>query len=103
MAGSTRWELYWALSGNPKDGVIIASGSIGPLAAGACQTLTHAPSGSGNYMFKAYQRPGHPGTGEIWSATCELVCTPNRISPPDIAPEPTLPPEAIDNPEAPED
>ncbi len=80
MAGSTTWELYWAASGNPKDGVVIASGTIDPLAAGECQILTYDPSdnpsgASGEYKFKAYQRPGHPGTGELWSETCSLDCS----------------------------
>jgi YqxM protein len=79
MEGTTTWELYWIASGNPKDGTVIASGIINALAAGDCQILTynpaHNPNGaSGNYMFKAYQRPGHPGTGELWSDACELDC-----------------------------
>ncbi len=79
MAGSTTWKLYWAASGNPKDGVVIASGTIDPLAAGECQILTYDPSdnpsgASGNYMFRAYQRPGHPGTGQLWSEACEITC-----------------------------
>jgi YqxM protein len=79
MAGPTTWELYWIASGNPKNGVVIASGTINPLAAGECQTLTYNPGAnpngaSGKYMFKAYQRPGHPGTGVLWSDACELEC-----------------------------
>jgi len=79
MAGSTTWELYWIASGNPKNGTVIASGTINPLAADECQVLTYDPGenpngASGNYMFKAYQRPGHPGTGELWSEACELEC-----------------------------
>ena len=79
MEGPTTWELYWIASGNPKDGTVIASGTIEPLDAGECQLLTYNPQdnpngSSGNYMFKAYQRPGHPGTGELWSEACELEC-----------------------------
>ena len=79
MEGPTTWELYWIASGNPKNGVVIASGTIEPLAAGECQLLTYNPADnpngpSGNYMFKAYQRPGHPGQGELWSDACELEC-----------------------------
>jgi YqxM protein len=79
MDGPSIWELYWAASGNPKNGVVIASGTIDPLAAGECQVLTYDPGdnsngASGNYMFKAYQRPGHPGTTELWSEACELAC-----------------------------
>ena len=25
-------------------------------------------------MFRAEQRPGHPGKGELWSESCTLVC-----------------------------
>ncbi|MBN1179320.1 MAG: FecR domain-containing protein [Anaerolineae bacterium] len=74
MAGPTTWQLYWAASGNPRDGVVVASGTVNPLAAGSCQVLEHDPSSSGNYSFKVYQRPGHPGVGETWSGTCELIC-----------------------------
>ena len=79
MQGTTTWELYWIASGNPKDGTVIASGTINALAADECQVLTYNPAdnpngASGNYMFKAYQRPGHPGTGELWSDACELDC-----------------------------
>ncbi|MBN1453496.1 MAG: right-handed parallel beta-helix repeat-containing protein [Anaerolineales bacterium] len=80
MEGSTTWELYWIASGNPKDGTVIDNGTIDPLAAGECQVLTYNPAdnpngASGNYMFKAYQRPGHPGEGVLWSNACEeLVC-----------------------------
>jgi len=79
MQGPTTWELYWITSGNPKNGVVIASGTINALARGQCQTLTYDPGdnpngASGNYMFKAYQRPGHPGEGVLWSNACELEC-----------------------------
>jgi hypothetical protein len=79
MDGPSNWELYWIATRNPKDGVVIASGTIDTLAAGECQVLTYDPGdnpngASGNYMFKAEQRPGHPGTGEAWSNACELDC-----------------------------
>ncbi len=80
MRGSTTWELYWIARGNPKNGVVIASGTISPLRAGECQVLTYNPNNnpngpSGNYMFKAYQRPGHPGQGDLWSEQCRLSCS----------------------------
>ncbi|KUG02388.1 hypothetical protein ASZ90_020210 [hydrocarbon metagenome] len=72
MAGSTAYEVWWAASGNPKDGIIVDSGSIPALESGETYDLTYDvadnPNGSaGNYMFKAYQRPGHNGTGVLWS------------------------------------
>jgi len=80
MAGPTSWELYWAGCGNPREGVRITSGAVEPLRAGMCQTLTYelgdnSYGTSGNYIFVAYQRPGHPGSGELWSESCELDCT----------------------------
>lgn len=86
MQGPSSWELYWSASGNPKNGSVIASGTINPLAAGACQTLTYNPAdnpngASGNYMFKAYQRPGHPGKGELWSESCSVICVPDDPKP----------------------
>jgi YqxM protein len=71
MAGLTSWELWYAASGSPKsDGEAIASGEI--LALGAWQEYAMyeaAGGGSGEYMFKVFQRSGHPGTGELWSDT----------------------------------
>ncbi len=77
MAGSTTYKVYWAASGNPKVGVVVASGSIPALKSGQCTDLTYDPKtnpngSAGNYMFKAYQRPGHPGTGELWSDQCSV-------------------------------
>lgn len=76
MTGSVSWELYYAVSGNPKNGDVISSGSLGPLDKGECTTLSYNPNGvSGNYMFRAEQEAGHPGTGELWSSQCSVgVC-----------------------------
>ena len=75
MEDSVPWQLYYAASGNPKNGSVIASGSLGPLDSGDCETLTYDPEGvSGNYMFRAEQEEGHPGQGELWSDACEIVC-----------------------------
>lgn len=74
MEGTTLWELYWIESGNPKNGDITDSGTIDILESGACQELIFDPEGElGNYKFKAYQRPGHPVNGELWSETCEIL------------------------------
>ncbi len=75
MQGPSSWELYFADSGNPKEGEITTSGAINPLAGGVRQDLSFETEIQGNYMFKAYQRPEHPGPGELWSEDCEvLVC-----------------------------
>lgn len=77
MAGTSSYEVYWAASGNPKSGTIVASGTIPALKKNTCTYLTYDPKtnpngSAGNYMFKAYQRPGHPGTGVLWSTQCSI-------------------------------
>lgn len=79
MAGTTTWELYWTATGNPKNGEVIATGEVQPLEPEECVDLTYEPGDnpngpSGEYKFKGYQRPGHPGSGELWSETCSLSC-----------------------------
>lgn len=69
---STVWELYFATTGNPKDGTIVGSGIVPPLDAGECYTITAPTDEDGNYMFKAYQAAGHPGVGELWSEQCTI-------------------------------
>ncbi|GAB4141337.1 MAG: hypothetical protein Fur0024_3350 [Patescibacteria group bacterium] len=73
MTGTTNYEVFWASSGNPKNGVSILKGEILPLKSGECQILEYSVlqnlnGEKGVYMFKAYQRTGHPGTGELWSS-----------------------------------
>jgi len=78
MAGTTVYQVYYIEKGNPKNGSVVSSDVIPALAAGECTTLTYTtPGGSGNYMFRAQQRPGHPGTGELWSEACSVVCEDN--------------------------
>ena len=68
MMGTTTWELWQADKGNPKNGAVIASGTVNALASGECQVLEYNVGGlGGNFKFEAYQRPGHPGTGVLWS------------------------------------
>ncbi|SEO76536.1 YqxM protein [Paenibacillus sophorae] len=69
MQGETVYEVFRSGIGNPKNGEVVASGVIKALAPGESQELTFTPAmlEQGNYMFKAYQRPGHPGTGVLWS------------------------------------
>ena len=68
MAGPVAWRLYYAESGNAKNGTLIASGTVPALGAGESYTISApASEGTGNYIFKIYQRPGHPGQGVLWS------------------------------------
>jgi cysteine-rich repeat protein len=73
MDGPVNYETWYAPSGNPKSGSLVGGGAIPALINGECITLTHIPEQGGNYMFKAYQRLGHPGTGELWSNACEGI------------------------------
>ncbi len=77
MDGTAVWELYWIESGNPKDGVVISSGTIPALGSGESYTMSYNPEDNpngpnGEYMFKAYQRPDHPGTGVLWSGSISI-------------------------------
>lgn len=109
MQGTTTWNVYWANNGNPKNGIEIFQTlpELGPLQAGECELLTYDTEGTdGNYMFKAFQRSGHPGTGELWSETCsisgseieqptlpELPTLPEQPTPPELPTQPELPTE----------
>jgi YqxM protein len=69
MQGEVAYEVFWSANGNPKDGEVVYSGVVNALTSGETQELTYTPDQllDGNYMFKAYQRPGHPGKGVLWS------------------------------------
>ena len=86
MSDSVDWELYYIFEGNPKDGEVLTSGTVGPLGQDECQTLSYNPNGvAGNYMFRAEQEPGHPGTGELWSSGCTIgVCQLTETPQPEI-------------------
>jgi YqxM protein len=76
MAGPTNWELWYAASGSAKSGKAIASGEIPALGADQPYAMHEAASeGPGNYMFKVTQRPGHPGSGDLWSDTISFDAT----------------------------
>jgi YqxM protein len=77
MAGLTDWELWYAASGPPKAGAIVAEGKIPALTSGQEYTIEKADvQGSGSYKFKAFQRDGYPGTGELWSGDINFDCSP---------------------------
>ncbi|WP_261133645.1 amyloid fiber anchoring/assembly protein TapA [Bacillus sp. Marseille-Q3570] len=90
MSGTVAYELYYIENGNPKNGTVVATGTIGPLDTGEPQTITFNPENPGNYMFKAYQEDGHPGTGVLWSE--EIKVENCEQEPP---PEPELKPLSI--------
>jgi len=75
MQGTTQWELYYSASGDPKkNGVLIASGTIPALASDQEFTILMNVIQKGNYKFRALQRPGHPGKGDLWSDTINFDC-----------------------------
>lgn len=75
MEGEVIYEVYWTEKGNPKNGVMVDSGVIKPLSPGASVELVYNPDllPPGEYMFKSYQRTGHPGTGELWSSSLTVL------------------------------
>src|SRR3990172_4642873 len=99
MLGESVYEVWYATSGNPKDGTMVATGTIPALEPGACTELTYDPGNvSGNYMFKAYQRPGHPGIGELWSEPCSITCEVNVSPTPTSDPSPSSTPTPTPDP-----
>ncbi len=73
MEGGSIWELYYKNTGNPMFGSMITNGGFGPLESGESITIeASASEGAGIYKFKAYQRPGHFGTGILWSEEIEV-------------------------------
>ncbi|MCQ6268027.1 amyloid fiber anchoring/assembly protein TapA [Fictibacillus sp. WQ 8-8] len=67
MQGPVKYEVWWAEKGNPKGGNKVDTGQMDALTKNQKETLTYLPTKNGVYMFKAFQRPGHPGNGELWS------------------------------------
>ncbi|WP_416731916.1 amyloid fiber anchoring/assembly protein TapA [Fictibacillus sp. JL2B1089] len=67
IKGPVAYEVWYAAKGNPKSGSKIYSGEIKALKSGESLKLSYTANKNGIYMFKALQRPGHPGKGELWS------------------------------------
>ncbi|WP_113928307.1 amyloid fiber anchoring/assembly protein TapA [Bacillus sp. P14.5] len=67
MQGPVKYEVYWIDKGNPQSGPLIEVGEIPPIKKGETFNLEYQPTKNGNFMFKAYQRPMHPGKGVLWS------------------------------------
>ncbi|WP_165820904.1 amyloid fiber anchoring/assembly protein TapA [Pueribacillus theae] len=76
MQGPVKYEVYWIEKGNPKNGKIVDEGEVPQLGSGQTYKLTFISEKPGNYKFKAYQREGHPGKGELWSET--ITVEPNE-------------------------
>ncbi|MGM0842243.1 MAG: amyloid fiber anchoring/assembly protein TapA [Bacillota bacterium] len=78
MQGTTEFAVYYAASGNPMHGNNVFSGDIQPINEGETATLKATVNQSGNYKFKALQRPGHGNKEdtrhELWSETITIKC-----------------------------
>jgi YqxM protein len=87
MQGTTELTVYYAAKGNPKDGKIVFSGEIQPINKGETATLKANFNQSGNYKFKALQRPGHGNKEdtrhELWSETITIKCEQEKPKSPD--------------------
>ncbi|WP_325946237.1 amyloid fiber anchoring/assembly protein TapA [Heyndrickxia sporothermodurans] len=80
MKDTSKFEVYSAKKGNPKDGSKIGEGTIPKLATNKSMNLIFAVKEPGNYKFKALQRPGHPGKGELWSETITIDCNKTKTT-----------------------
>ncbi|WP_318243534.1 amyloid fiber anchoring/assembly protein TapA [Fictibacillus norfolkensis] len=79
MHRSVNYEVWWAEKGNPKDGMKISSGEVKALKSGESLVLSLTPTKNGIYKLKAFQRPGHPGKGELWSDEIAVNCFNTKI------------------------
>jgi YqxM protein len=89
MQGPVNYEVWWTEKGNPKDGVKISGGEVRSLKSGESLILSFTPDKNGIYKFKAYQRSGHPGQGELWSDEITVNCFKSSIEEPKEVPEKT--------------
>jgi YqxM protein len=84
MEGQVDYEVYWSETSNQpfKDGEVVFTGQVPALERGETFEMTYKPDeGNGYYMFKSYQRPGHPGKSSergLKSETIEVTDCPVR-------------------------
>ncbi|WP_416314003.1 amyloid fiber anchoring/assembly protein TapA [Rossellomorea sp. FS2] len=78
MQGTTEYEVYFALKGNPKMGQKVYEGLINPLKKNQTVYLTYMARETGVYKFRALQRPGHGNNNEdrheLWSESITIDC-----------------------------
>lgn len=83
MNGPSQYEVYYIEKGNPKDGVKVGEGIIDPILASKSVVLKFSANKSGNYKFRAFQRPNHafkPERQDLWSETITITCNNNKTS-----------------------
>ncbi|WP_171050967.1 amyloid fiber anchoring/assembly protein TapA [Bacillus sp. BHET2] len=103
MKGTSEYEVYFSQTGNPKDGKKVAEGMVESLQSNQSTTLTYKTDVTGNYKFRAFQRPGHGNKyderHDLWSETITVTCKetiPDKkeqeksIEQPITTPEPTI-------------
>ncbi|WP_077324511.1 amyloid fiber anchoring/assembly protein TapA [Virgibacillus siamensis] len=80
MAGPSKFEVQYAPDGQkgpnkPHPGEIIFEGVIPALDSGEKAKLVFETDNlqPGKYVFKAYQRPGHPGKSTPWGGKIEIT------------------------------
>jgi YqxM protein len=84
MEGPSTFVLYYQESGSPTSknpGIEIKSGKIPAIKSGESYTLSFLPEvklKNGTYKFMAYQRPKHPGRGQLWAG--EIIVTDKQIN-----------------------
>lgn len=87
MQGTTEFEVYYIAKGNPMDGNNVFSGDLHPINKGETATIKATVNQSGNYKFKALQRPGHGNKEdtrhELWSETITIECEQEKPEAPD--------------------
>lgn len=95
-AGTTTYEIYYAATGNPRNGAVVATGVVPIIGPQSCVTVTYTTAKAGQYAFKVFQREGHPGQGFIWSGNCSVnICSQPTSTP---TPTPTVSPSATPAP-----
>ncbi|MEW4328415.1 amyloid fiber anchoring/assembly protein TapA [Rossellomorea marisflavi] len=78
MKGTTEFEVYFILKGNPKKGQKVHEGKIPAIAKNQTIDLKYTAREAGTYKFRALQRPGHgnktEGRQELWSESIIIDC-----------------------------
>lgn len=78
MNGTTEFEVYFILKGNPKKGQKVHEGKIPVIGKNQTIDLKYTAREAGVYKFRALQRPGHgnktEGRQELWSESIIIDC-----------------------------
>lgn len=78
MTISSNYKVYYAETGNPRNGIVVGEGVISPIKSRESLTLNFHADKTGYYKFQAFQLPGHGNSTEIqdlWSGTITVRCS----------------------------